>query len=101
MGTFIPNQVKNRTYELDTIIFSDKYLDSHFAIALQTCIQLGCKDVYLVGFDGYSNNISNKELELSDENNYLIDKFKDTHINLISLTETKYDVNVQTIYKFI
>lgn len=101
MGTYIPNQVKNRTYELDRLNFSDDYRDSHFAIALQTCIQLGCKDVFLVGFDGYNNNISNNEIELADENNYLIEKFKDTDINLISLTETKYNINVKSIYEFL
>jgi 4-hydroxy 2-oxovalerate aldolase len=101
MGTYIPEDLKAKTFELRKMDFTDKYLDSHFALALQTSIQIGAKEVYLAGFDGYSENVSEKEFELANENNDLIKKFKETHFDLLSLTDTKYKVKIQTIYKFI
>jgi 4-hydroxy 2-oxovalerate aldolase len=101
MGTYIPEDLKAKTFELRKMDFTDKYLDSHFALALQTSIQIGAKEVYLVGFDGYSENVSDSEFELANENNDLIEKFKETNFDLLSLTDTKYKVKIQTIYKFI
>ena len=101
MGTYIPEDLKKKTFELKRIDFIQKYFDSHFALALQTAIQIGVKEVFLVGFDGYSDIVSNKEFELANENNYLIEKFMKTNIKLVSLTETRYNIELQSIYKLI
>lgn len=101
MGTFIPEDFKHKTFELQNIKFTDKYHDSHLALALQTSIQLECKEVYLVGFDGYYDNVSKREFDLASENNYLINKFKETDIKISSLTETNYNVNIEPLFKFI
>lgn len=101
MGTYIPEDLKKKTFELKSIDFTEKYLDSHFALALQTAIQIGVEEVFLVGYDGYLDNVSNKEYELAAENNYLLEKFQETNINISSLTETNYNINVETVFKFI
>ncbi|MFV0237934.1 MAG: aldolase catalytic domain-containing protein [Flavobacteriales bacterium] len=101
MGTFIPNPVKESSYELKEISFTDRYKDSHFAIALQLALELKTKEVYLVGFDGYIDNVSQKEIELSNENEYLIKKFSKLNIPLVSLTETQYSIDTKSIYSFL
>ena len=101
MGTYIPEDLKKKTFELKSIDFTEKYLDSHFALALQTAIQIGIEEVFLVGYDGYLDNVSNKEYDLATENNYLLEKFQETNINISSLTETNYNINVETVFKFI
>lgn len=101
MGTYIPEELKSKTFELEKSIYTDKYNDSHFALALQTSIQLDCDEVYLVGFDGYVDNVSSTEFDLAAENNYLLEKFKKTSINIVSLTDTNYNINVETVFKFI
>ena len=101
MGTYIPEELKNKTFELKRIDFTDKYFDSHFALALQTALQIGVEEIFLVGFDGYFDNVSSKEFDLANENNYLIEKFTTINFKLVSLTETKYNIELQSIYKFI
>jgi len=80
--------IKNEKFcELNKIDFIKKYFDSPLAISLQISKEVNADDIYLVGFDGYSELKSKKELYLMYENQYIIDNFK---IKLISLTDTKY-----------
>ncbi len=47
--------------------------------------------MFIVGYDGYSSaNVGNKEQELFLENEFLFTYAKDSGINLISLTPTRY-----------
>ncbi len=103
MGTYIPNTLKNVSYELSGESFSDSYKDSHCAIALQIALELKAQNVYLLGFDGYSKEIMDtKAQELFSENSYLFDKFREvTHNTITSLNETSYDVNTQSIYSLL
>ncbi|MBO6573726.1 MAG: aldolase catalytic domain-containing protein [Balneola sp.] len=94
MGTYIPNKMKDNTYELEEIDFTNKYKDSHTALALQTAISLNVSKIYIAGYDGYPASLmGQKEQELFKENEYLFIKVKDCikHIELISLTPTRYD----------
>lgn len=91
MGTYIPNAVKDCSYELEAVTFADKYKDSHTALALQTAFELEAKTVYVVGYDGYSKeNISEREQELFLENEYLFEKVNTNGAECVSLTTTKY-----------
>jgi len=91
MGTYIPNLLSNSSYELTDINFTNSFKDSHSAIALQLCLEISPKKVYLVGYDGYSEMpIGQKEQELYLENEYLFEKIKDYKLRLISLTPTSY-----------
>ncbi len=101
MGTFIPEAVMKSSYELKEVNFTNKFKDSHFALALQTAMEFEVQSVYLIGYDGYGDNLGVKEVELSSENQYLIDQFRNTEIDLIALTETKYDLKKQSVYSYI
>jgi len=104
MGTYIPNKLSNRAYELKEITFTDKYKDSHTAIALQTAIQLGVERLLVVGYDGYlTTAVSTKERELVIENEYLFNNSSvKTTISARSLTPTLYGaLSIDSIYKYI
>ncbi len=104
MGTYIPNKLSNRAYELKEITFTDKYKDSHTAIALQTAIQLGAERLLLVGYDGYlTTEVRTKERELYLENEYLFNNLHNkTNISTQSLTPTLYSaLSTTSIYKHI
>lgn len=90
MGTYIPESVKGNTYELGAIDFAQEEFDSHTAIALQTALNLGAGNVYLVGYDGYINGTAaKKDQELFLENSYLFDCVK-SKLKLTSLLPTEY-----------
>ncbi len=92
MGTYIPEVLKDKAYELEEIKFSDKYLDSHTALALETAYELGIKKIWVVGYDGYgSAGLSAREQELFQENEYLFEMAKSKGIECISLTASAYD----------
>ncbi len=100
MGTYIPSTLKENAYELKEVSFSDKYCDSHTAIALQTIVELDIKSVELVGYDGYSNTlVGKKEQELLAENEYLFTKLVNKGVKCSSLTPTAYKmIEQQSIY---
>lgn len=100
MGTFVPEKLINETTELLEVNFTNILNDSHTAIALQIAINLGVKSCFIVGYDGYSSaNVGNKEQELFLENESLFTYAKDSGINLISLTPTRYkSLTIDSIY---
>lgn len=99
MGTYVPSQLKEKSYELAKVDFTENFKDSHTALALQSILELGLKEVYCVGYDGYEGNISKKEQELFLENEYLFCLIKPKLLNLISLTETNYaELSSSSVY---
>ena len=103
MGTYLPHNVENSTYELTSIQGEFFNCDSHTAIALSTLIELGIDQVFFVGYDGYIGfEITEQEQELFNENNELFKKAKNKIINLISLTQTKYsELESDSVYSYI
>tara|TARA_Y100000816_G_scaffold269835_1_gene233095 strand:- start:2644 stop:4215 length:1572 start_codon:yes stop_codon:yes gene_type:complete len=104
MGTYIPNELSNKVYELEKINFTDKYMDSHFAIALQIALNIQADEIYLIGFDGYpeSSDVGQKEIKLSKENEYLISKFNLGAASLKSITPTNYKgIKETSIYQIL
>tara|TARA_B100000795_G_scaffold234805_1_gene194151 strand:+ start:18968 stop:20512 length:1545 start_codon:yes stop_codon:yes gene_type:complete len=93
MGTYIPVNLNEKTYELNQITFTDKFKDAHTAIALQTALEIDPALIEIVGYDGYLNkNIDNNQQELSIENQYLFKMFKEfSKQKLSSLTLSYYD----------
>ena len=92
---------KDNFYELEEIDFIDSYHDSPLAISLQTALELNASNIYIVGFDGYSEMKSKKELYLMQENQTIINSIK-PKIELISLTPTKYqNIKCSSIYGMI
>jgi 4-hydroxy 2-oxovalerate aldolase len=85
-------------YELEQIEFLDKYSDAPLTISLQIALDMKVTDIYLVGFDGYSELKNKKELYLMQENQEIIDSFISKK-DLICLTSTKYkNINQKSIY---
>lgn len=103
MGTYIPNNFKEISYELTSYDYTNIKIDSHTSIALQVLKELKPDEVYLIGYDGYKNEtINQKEQELLEENSILIKDFVVfTGIKLISLFDTVYKIPKQSIYSLL
>jgi len=99
MGTYIPAKVKENSYELEKVEFTEKYKDAHTALAFQVALNLKSEFVYLAGYDGYSNDmITNKEQALIIENEYLFDLIKRLNLKLVSILSTNYSLDVESVY---
>ncbi|WP_340064167.1 aldolase catalytic domain-containing protein [Ascidiimonas aurantiaca] len=90
MGTIIPDELKDRSFELEKISFIDEYQDSPLAIALEVALQLKSNEIVLAGFDGYDTSINRIQFQLSNENQQIIDSFEKNCSTLKSCTPTKY-----------
>jgi len=103
MGTYIPSAMLNKSFELKAVTFSDHYTDSHTAVALQTALDLGAREVFVAGYDGYPGQlISGKEQDLIRENNYLFNKAANHFERISFVTLSQYDVhNYTSIYYLI
>lgn len=103
MGTDVPPFMDKKTFELKAVTFTDKYKDSCTAIAFQLAIEFKVKNAYIVGYDGYPNGLSQKEMDLSKENELLIQIYNNIHnAPLISITPTLYDgLMVSSLYQFL
>jgi 4-hydroxy 2-oxovalerate aldolase len=100
MGTFVPNEVESNSFELKSIDYTTKIKDSHTALALQICIDLGVQEVMIIGYDGYSEGkVGTKEQELLAENEMLFQAVQDFRLKLTSLSHTKYKtIETDSIY---
>ena len=101
MGTYIPDSLVDSAVELENISFTDTLLDTHTAIALQAAIDLGAKQVFLVGYDGYPASESKLERELAKENQQLFNAAAKHFDSFQSFFPTEYDVEVNAIYAHI
>ena len=103
MGTEVPDFVKEYTYELPSIDFIDSYKDSCTVIALQVALSLQASVVDIVGYDGYRKGfLSEKEVELSRENQIIFTYFTKQNIQLRSFTPTLYsEIKVESIYQYL
>ncbi|MDT3403630.1 aldolase catalytic domain-containing protein [Mucilaginibacter terrae] len=103
MGTYIPQAAYPRVYELDSNNFDPLYADAHTSLAIQTAIKLGVTEVYVVGYDGYnSQNLTEKEQDLINENEYLFDRATQHFNTFKAITATRYKIADQaSVYQFI
>jgi len=93
-----PLQNKDRFYELESIDFIDHYFDSPLTISFQVALDINADQIYLVGFDGYKELKTKKELYLMQENQKILDSFQ-RHRKVITLTDSKYkNILRQSIY---
>lgn len=91
MGSVIPEQIEAQCFELPKVNVTNKIADAHTSLALQTAKDLGFKQVYVIGYDGYANeNLNPKEQELFVENNTIFEDAIANGLALISLTPTRY-----------
>jgi 4-hydroxy 2-oxovalerate aldolase len=104
MGTYVPDQIKEKCFELEHVTFTDTLHDSHTALALQTSLTLSPENIYLVGYDGYfGSDMSTIERMLTAENETLFNQFMEfSDINLISVSPTMYSsLKTISIYSLI
>lgn len=104
MGTYIPDAVKEGTYELAKIDFTNKLTDTHTALALQTSIELGAEKIVITGYDGYQEStLTQLERNLSEENEYLFSVFIEAYkIDVKFITPTNYKgLPVSSVYSFL
>lgn len=93
MGTYIPEKLKDKSSELEAVVFSDLYQDSHTALALQTSLELSAQTIYIAGYDGYDGLIGENERMLTQENEYLLARIvsENPEKEIATITATKYD----------
>jgi 4-hydroxy 2-oxovalerate aldolase len=103
MGTSIPNELLDVSFELKDINFSKASTDSPFTIAVQLALDLDVKDFLLVGFDGYDISINQNQFLLAQENQKIIDDLgKIDNVSLYSINPTKYEnIELTSIYSFL
>lgn len=102
MGTYVPASFKNKAYELCKILFTDIYIDSVTALAIQTALELGVKEIFFIGYDGYFSSASTNQFELFNENEALFKRLKELGTTFCSLTPTKYtELPSQSVYELL
>jgi 4-hydroxy 2-oxovalerate aldolase len=104
MGTEVPNFLCQETYELQNIEFTEEYHDSCTTVALQAAAYFYNGNIFMVGYDGYKENIlSEKEVSLIHENRSLFSNFKSFYKHsLVSLTPSLYkELDVKSVYQYI
>lgn len=104
MGTYIPESLINKSYELAEVTFTPLYRDSHTALALQTAVELSAKTVYIAGYDGYDGLIGENERMLTSENEYLLTQIinNEPEMEVATVTATKYKgVKNKSVYRLL
>lgn len=93
MGTYIPEKLKDKSFELASVTFSDLYQDSHTALALQTALEISANTIYIAGYDGYDGLIGENERMLTQENEYLLARAvnENPEKEIATITATKYN----------
>lgn len=101
MGTYLPEVIKEKSFELAEVNFTDQFMDAHTSLALQTALDLKAESIYIAGYDGYdSQTISAKERSLIAENEYIFQKAMNK-ANLVSITSTHYSLKTESVYSLI
>jgi len=103
MGVSMPSQIKLLAKELASIEFTKSSIDSPFAVAIQTALDLGINEVLLIGFDGYDTDLNKEQFALAQENQNIInDLLKIDNFSALSLSPTKYEnIQLTSIYSLI
>ncbi|MDA9334943.1 hypothetical protein N9Q89_02155 [Flavobacteriaceae bacterium] len=103
MGTTIPDDIQQLAKELEAISFTDATSDSPMALAIQAALDLGAKEIYLVGFDGYDININQNQFVIAHENQEVInDAVNIPGVEVKTFTPTKYkNIEVLSIYSLL
>lgn len=103
MGVSLPSRIKLIAKELGEIEFTNSSLDSPFVVALQTALDLGVTELFLVGFDGYDIDLNKNQFVLAQENQNIInDALKIGGFSVKSISPTKYEnIELTSIYSLI
>lgn len=91
MGTYIPDALKDKAYQLKEISFSKMHSESVTALAIETALKLKVQRIYFVGYDGYDEAVSGSEMELFTENEAIFELLDSRGIQACAITPTKYN----------
>ena len=102
---YVPEELIGNCVELADTIFSKENCDAHLAVTLQAAIELGGKEIFLIGFDGYTaTELNEREAFFMQENQLIFDHFiqRQENIQLKSLSPTAYEnIAISSIYALI
>ncbi|WP_336834256.1 aldolase catalytic domain-containing protein [Sphingobacterium siyangense] len=103
MGTYVPDKVRDKTFELEKIDFTDMFKDAHTALALQILKNVNATSAFIIGYDGYKDIlITEKEKSLISENNYLFSLIQVRMENIFSLFPSYYNgFKVRSMYSLV
>lgn len=85
---------------IDSILESINIKDAPLLMSLRVTDILNISNFYLIGFDGYDIESQTTKI-LREENQYIIDSYSRLNKNLISLTPSKYNIEVKSLYSII
>lgn len=74
--------------------------DAPLYISLKVTDTLNINNFYLIGFDGYDIETKSNKI-LKEENQAIIDMYLKLDKRLVSLTPTKYNIDIKSIYSLI
>lgn len=103
MGVSLSSQIQLLAKELVSIEFTKSSVDSPFVVALQTALNLGVEEAFLIGFDGYDIDLNKNQFALAQENQNIInDALKIEGFSVKSISPTKYEnIELTSIYSLI
>ena len=98
--TILPQNLKN-FYKLKKNNLNKEINNSPLSICLSAAQEIGAKNVFLVGFDGYEKINRINDYSLYNENQKIFNLFR-KKLKLISLSDTTYEnIEKSSIYKHI
>ena len=101
MGTYVPEDVIDSTYEMSSVNIVPDINDTHTVLAFQLARDLGVQEAFLVGYDGYNKDtISTKEQKLFNENEYIFAHAMKL-MSLISIVPSAYSIPSKSVYSFV
>ena len=101
LKSYVPNSFKKYTYSIKEVDFEINLKESATALAFQIGYDLKVENIFLTGYDGYSENIQNEELELFNENQMIFEHARSKGISLYSLTPSQYNIKSKSIYSLL
>jgi len=98
--TILPKNLKN-LFRLKSNKIDKNISNSLLSISLAAALELGGKDVFLVGCDGYDQSDSINDYNLNNENQKIIHFYR-KKLNLVSLTDTIYEnIKKNSIFQYL
>jgi 4-hydroxy 2-oxovalerate aldolase len=82
---------------LDNNVFTE---DAPLFMSLKVTKILDLNEFYLIGFDGYDEETQTNKI-LRVENQAIIDNYSELNSNLVSLTPSTYNINVNSLYSLV
>jgi 4-hydroxy 2-oxovalerate aldolase len=98
--TILPNNLK-KIFQLKKNKIDKNISNSLLSISLAATLELGAKNIFLVGFDGYNHTNKINDYSLNTENQKIINFYR-KKIDLIFLTDTIYEnIEMNSIFQYL